>query len=313
MLSAKVFLLTTEFLAFYIVGCDATSSFLWPLLKKLVEEKLLEGSQEDVFSSPLRAPGYPSKSSVWGLLLNTLHLKSRHVRVLLLVPQNSQMSPGSEVVADSRGMVFNRVVTLLSICSAQLNLFGDQDDSFDQLIRHFEDVFDLNSLAVRHGTPLGEIVIWHGVAYEDNMLSTLRSSWMGDVGNSEQAIGRLKACFKKVGRRGPRVKDSMDASPVLNLDAFHEEELCDLVLDRVPSTFGSIANKAQMSEFLDQVLEERTVREVLQLREMVNGKARFSLEITRTIFDIGTNYQVFARTYICADAKDESFTNQLGP
>lgn len=255
-----------------------------------MEEKLLEGSQEDVFRSSLRAPGYSSKPSIWGLLLNALHLESRHVRVLLLVPQDSQISQGSEVVTDSRGMTFDRVATLLSICSAQLNLFGDQDNGFDRLIRHFEDVFDPNSLAARHGSPLGEIVIWHEVACEDNMLSTLQSSWMGEVGNSDQAIGRLKACFKKVGRRGPRVKDSMDASSVSNLDVFHAEEWYDQTLDCIPSTFGSIANKTQMSDFLDQVLEERTVRKVLQLREMMNGKACFSLPITRTIFDTGTNY-----------------------
>ncbi|KAF9396366.1 hypothetical protein CPC16_002549 [Podila verticillata] len=115
---------------------------------------------------------------------------------------------------------------------------------------------------------------------------------MGKVGNSEQAIGGLKACFKKVGRRGLRVKDSVDASSVSNLDAFHAEELYDQTLDRIPSTFGSIANKTQMSEFLDQVLEERTVRKVLQLREMVNGPT-FVLMLKTSLSQINSAPNVF--------------------
>ncbi|KAG0363829.1 hypothetical protein BG005_005651 [Podila minutissima] len=101
------------------------------------------------------------------------------------------------------------------------------------------------------------------------------TGWMSDDGNSEQAIEGLSACFKQIRLRSPRLKESMDGRSELNLDAIIAEGLRILALDRVPSNFDSIAIKRQISDFLDEVLEERTVREVLQLRETVNGKRVF--------------------------------------
>lgn len=236
-----------------------------------MEEKLPEGNLENIFGSTV-APDHPSTSSIWALLLGTIHRKNHHVRILLLVPQDSQISKGSEVT--SHGTTLDRVTTLLSICSAQMNLFCEQDKVLYDLIEHLHGVLDFSSLVATHDGPLGEIVIWHGEVCEDGLLSTSQSSWIGGDGNRERAIEGLRACFKQIRRRSMLLKESMDDSE-LNLDTFIAEGLRNLALDRIPSNLDSIANKGRISDFLDEVLEENTVRKVLQLREMVNGRRVF--------------------------------------
>ncbi|KAG0094025.1 hypothetical protein BGZ92_010037 [Podila epicladia] len=84
----------------------------------------------------------------------------------------------------------------------------------------------------------------------------------------------------------------MDGSSALNLEAFIAEGLGNLTLDRVPSNFDSIAIKTQISDFLDEVLDEKTIRKVLQMREMVNGPI-FVLMLKMSLKKINTMPNTF--------------------